>query len=494
MIADKKKILELQQKLLPFLLLAFYLALNALLIWNHESWRDEAQAWQIAKQLRLPELFWQLQYEGHPCLWYLILLPFAKLGLPFAWLGFISLTLMAAAVWLIGRRAPFCMPLKALILFGSFFVYYYPVISRSYCLIPPLLAWLAVLYPKRREQPLWYGTALGLLTQTHIFMIGLSFFLSLWWLLEMIWDWRKGRRDRRYLRSNAAGMGISLASALFLIWELVGSVASNVGVDIHISSSLSSNLHRINVGTHWAINELLGMGLSDSAWKLWRIVIVIGMAALLFYAWKEALIFIGTVSLQFLMFTYVNLASPQKAMLLAHELIFILWIILENQKERKIEKWCWQILLALLVLVAAWGHWPRIAKDLNEPYSSSKGMADYLRENVSEDIPLITTGDVYAEGAAAYLQNRIIWYPVTEKEVTFLVWDDKRTESISYEEMLERIRRQYPDAKEMYLLCGEGGNVYDWEDYRSQMQEMLRIDAMAPEESAILYHVQIPEG
>ncbi|MCI8376002.1 MAG: hypothetical protein HFI29_11295 [Lachnospiraceae bacterium] len=490
MTANKKKALELAKRLWPYFFLALYLLVNGALIVNHENWRDEAQAWQIAKHLSLPGLFQQLKYEGHPCLWFLILLPFAKLGLPFAWMGFLSLLLMAAGAWLLLRKAPFCIPLKALLLFGSFFVYYYPVISRSYCLIPPLLAWLALLYPKRREQPLWYGTALALLTQTHIFMIGLSFLLSFFWLLELLWEWKKGRREKRNVLENGAGMGISLASALFLIWELAGSVGSNVGVDVHISSSLHSNLHRINVGTHWAINELLGMGLSDSAWKLWRLVIVLGMAALLFYAWKEALIYIGTVGIQFLMFTYVNLASPQKAMLLAHELIFILWIILENKKERRIEKWCWQTALALLALVCIQGHGSRILGDLSQAYSSSKGMADYIRTNISADTPVITTGDVYAEGAAAYLSEREIWYPVTESAVTFLVWDEKRSESISYEELLVRVKRQYPDAEEMYLLHGEGGNVQDVENYRSQMQEILRIDATAPNESTVLYYVK----
>ena len=57
--------------LLPLFL---YLAVNAVLILNHESWRDEAQAWQIARQSGLKELFEQLKYEGHPCLWYLVLI------------------------------------------------------------------------------------------------------------------------------------------------------------------------------------------------------------------------------------------------------------------------------------------------------------------------------------------------------------------------------------------------------------------------------------
>lgn len=45
----------------------------------HESWRDEAQSWLIARDLGIIDIFKQMKYEGHPALWYLILVPFAKL-------------------------------------------------------------------------------------------------------------------------------------------------------------------------------------------------------------------------------------------------------------------------------------------------------------------------------------------------------------------------------------------------------------------------------
>ncbi|MEI3526389.1 MAG: hypothetical protein V8Q27_09885 [Eubacteriales bacterium] len=170
----------------PILLLAVDLAVNMALILHHENWRDEAQAWQIAGLLDLKGLFAQLKYEGHPCLWYLILMPFAKLHAPFGSMNGISLALMAVAAWLVLTRAPFSMPVRVLTVFSGFFLYYYPVISRSYALVPPLLALLALCYPRRMEKPLPYGILLALLTQTHIYMLGLSAALSFFWLLEIL--------------------------------------------------------------------------------------------------------------------------------------------------------------------------------------------------------------------------------------------------------------------------------------------------------------------
>ena len=62
--------------------LLVYVLFNLSFILCHESWRDEAQAWLLARELSIPELFAQMSCEGHPCLWHLLLMPLAKLGLP----------------------------------------------------------------------------------------------------------------------------------------------------------------------------------------------------------------------------------------------------------------------------------------------------------------------------------------------------------------------------------------------------------------------------
>jgi hypothetical protein len=57
----------------------FLVSLGTLM--EHVLWRDEAQAWLIARASNsLPELVSNLRYEGHPILWYLVIWPFAHLS------------------------------------------------------------------------------------------------------------------------------------------------------------------------------------------------------------------------------------------------------------------------------------------------------------------------------------------------------------------------------------------------------------------------------
>ena len=43
-------------------LLLAYIAFNLSFLVCHENWRDEAQAWLLARELSIPELFAQMSY------------------------------------------------------------------------------------------------------------------------------------------------------------------------------------------------------------------------------------------------------------------------------------------------------------------------------------------------------------------------------------------------------------------------------------------------
>ena len=102
----------------------------------HEKWRDEAQAWLISRDLNIFQIIKQMSYEGHPPVWHIILLPFAKLGFPYITESFISWIIMVITACIVFFKLPFKKEIKILVLLTFPFLYLYPTISRSYCLIP----------------------------------------------------------------------------------------------------------------------------------------------------------------------------------------------------------------------------------------------------------------------------------------------------------------------------------------------------------------------
>jgi len=74
--------LENNKKLQFLIIASLFLLLNLSSLVFHEMWRDELQAWLIARDSKnILELFINLKYEGHPALWYLLLTPLTKVFL-----------------------------------------------------------------------------------------------------------------------------------------------------------------------------------------------------------------------------------------------------------------------------------------------------------------------------------------------------------------------------------------------------------------------------
>ena len=162
-----------EKKFEIIIILAYMIITFIVAVFFHEKWRDEAQAWLMARDLNFIDLLKQMKYEGHPFLWQLILMPFAKLGFPYITETLLSLFFMWIAVWLLLIKSPFKHFTRVLIILSLPFIYLYPVISRNYSLIPIALCIIAILYKNRDEKKIQYCLAILFLAYTHVLMWGL---------------------------------------------------------------------------------------------------------------------------------------------------------------------------------------------------------------------------------------------------------------------------------------------------------------------------------
>ncbi len=122
-------------------------------ILHHEMWRDEMQAWLLAKDSpSLAALYQNTLYEGHPLLWHVCLYGLAKISHnPFIMQTF-HLLLSTASFALIVTTSPFSWLQKRLFGFSYFIFYEYSVISRSYALGVLLTFLFCALYRRSEER------------------------------------------------------------------------------------------------------------------------------------------------------------------------------------------------------------------------------------------------------------------------------------------------------------------------------------------------------
>lgn len=159
--------------------LALWLCVNFFFALKHEPWRDEIHAYLMAKNLSIKELIIVSRFDGHPILWHLILMPFAKLKFPIFTIQLINYFICSIAAYIFYFKVKMNKILKTIILFGVPFIYVYTAIARNYCLILLLVVLLAYLYSSRYKHPYWYTLLLCLLLNTPIIAWGLAIALYL---------------------------------------------------------------------------------------------------------------------------------------------------------------------------------------------------------------------------------------------------------------------------------------------------------------------------
>lgn len=163
--------------------------LSLLLLFSHEPWRDEAQAWLIARDsTSMGALIRQMGYEGAPALWHVILFLPAQLGLPYRSMFVIHFLIIATAVVTFMRYAPFTRTQKILFVFGYYPLYEYNTIARNYAVSVMLLFFIATMYKNRFERPVVYALLIFLLANSNVHSLAISMALAGMYSLEFAFE------------------------------------------------------------------------------------------------------------------------------------------------------------------------------------------------------------------------------------------------------------------------------------------------------------------
>jgi hypothetical protein len=111
----------------------FILCLAATL--HHAMWRDELQAWLIARDsTSLLNLLHNVRYEGHGMLYYLLLYPLAHITHNPTLIQWLNVAIASTSAYVVLRYAPFGRLPRLLLVLGYFAFFEYAVISRNYSL------------------------------------------------------------------------------------------------------------------------------------------------------------------------------------------------------------------------------------------------------------------------------------------------------------------------------------------------------------------------
>lgn len=388
--------------LIPTFLLYAVLIISGTI--NLEPWADEAQAWLLVRDNSIFELLKVLPAEGHPPLWYFLIYPLVKLGMPYYSVKFLTTGVSIISVYIFQFKTRLPLLLKALIPFSYIFLYQYSVFARSYCLVLLFIAFIISIYPVRHHKPWLFALPIAALFNTHVLVFSFCAGLVILFMIETL--------QKNNLNTNTISvMAFMCLGGGYLLPYL----ATHEMVAFFQSKTANNDIRFIQAIAHsiFAESSLLSvmlllaflLTLSSNIKSLF--LAIIGLAGVLYI----------------LAFRYEG--SDKHAGIIFIILIAICGIagIYERQQSLKI----WQrgsYILAFIILLQAPFTCSQLTMDLKDDYSASKETAEFIVDNKLYKHTIVAYWSGSASALLPYLPPNVKFYQAErEQRGTYQVYD-----------------------------------------------------------------------
>lgn len=434
-----KKFFDNNKKSIVF---ALYILVTLCFVLMHNNWRDEAQAWLIARDCSILELISQMKYEGHFIVWYLILMPFAKLGFPYITTNIMSLLITALAVWFIIYKAPFKFYNRVLIICLYPLIYLCPVVSRCYCLIPLAIVLMSIFYKDRKEKPFRFLLSVVLLTNTHVIMLGMVLVVMLEFMFELICDIKQ--QSIHETKNRIVSFFIAGILELISILPLFGCFGTNKEVEhnlkvniLQILTSLGNSLYdnMVQVNSFYYINPIL------RAFLIALLLCALGIAL-----WHElkrypmVYLKIGIcIMYQFIIYAFIWPSISHRACTIIFIVLYYKWTSIDSStgdsqyKKANIANACWIV----LAIINIFGSIAFITYDYECKTSHACDIGCYINNYLDTDITILTGSMLeFASGIIPYVDKNIKFYHIPSKTYfTYTVWNGTNLKKIYADDM-----------------------------------------------------------
>lgn len=387
-----------------FFILALWLIITITTMLHHEVWRDEAQVWCLIRDLPFDKLLNAIKVEGHPALWYFINYPFVKLGCDVISMQILALISVFFGIVLLVFKSPFNKLITTLLLFSSGLLYWFPIISRNYALVPFCIFLTAFLYKKRKEHPYFYLLSLFLLMQTHSLIFAFVGMLLFFFTIETMKE-KENQKDSKLI----------LFFILFFIYIFNVFMIGMEGINKNISVLQYAYLDKtdfISSCKNYAYTffENLSFSMNEVA----KIILFYGnilIASIYLAITNKKLATVFVVSFAYIFTIYYQVwgggIPNQKNFIIVLILLAIYWMIKEENNKKHIFM---QLPIIFFLVLSILPTYNLIKKDYYLDYSGGKKTAKFIKKVLSEEKVIGTVGYTFSYSViSVYLKNQKLY-------------------------------------------------------------------------------------
>lgn len=400
-----------------WIVLIVYIAAVSFISYFHEPWFDEAQSWIIARDVSIKDIIFLIpHYEGHPPLWHLYLVPFAKSGMAYE-LGIklASIIVNSVAIALIIFKSPFKKIIRYLIPFTYYFFFLYGVVSRCYSFTMLGFILMAITYKNRNTHPFKYILSMMLVCASTAYGIMFCAGAAIVWLIEIV---REGKikdfiprfiKDKRFVA--LAVLLLYAVALIFLIIPRQDTYAANL--EEYENPLVLRLLYMLLIApAEAAFFTPIPGNYTLMFYEITPRVLIPGLLMFALFATVLYLIGKSYKKLLILILPYTFFAlfagsvyfTEHHVSIIAYFLLFWFWICFDSGtfslpdkiKNKltdadmiKAKKMLWLLPAALIGIPIYWNI-VTCAMDTQINYSSAKEIAEFIKENQLEDELIMT--------------------------------------------------------------------------------------------------------
>lgn len=397
----------------------------------HELWKDEWQAWHVARDMSWIQMLAFLFYEGHPSLWYIylkIITLITPSGSDLMALQISHTLLYCIGMALLFFRFRFSIWLRVLIALGFFCFFEYGTVNRGYMLVIVLAFWVATLLDNI-EGNIW-KIALGLLLLCQAEAQGVIIASGLWFYafaknVQSI-DFKSSIKNQE--------LQLLLAALFFGILIFIGTVyprAENEDLaraynmlKQPLSESIPLAFQGLLANTFWigSIEDTAAFGISTAG-----IIISIILLFSIFYLFlnqKYILITMGITMLAFYVFAAFVFGGGVRQWGMLLVFFYLMLHFYANQTTTL--HWSRGAIIVSIVGFSFYYNILAVQKEIQFPFSNAKATATFLATNVPEKVPIVAINPFENGAVVGYLGNQRKVYKMPEGEpFTWFKWLSK---------------------------------------------------------------------
>jgi len=452
-----------KEKIFIFATLFVFIALAIIKIIYHEPWRDEAQAWLLARDLNIMELFKNMKYEGHPILWHMLLKVLQIFKLPYVSEMILHALLNIIAVYLILAKIKMNKLLKILFVFSDIVAFEYLVIARSYVLILLIMVLIAIMYKNRFKNYIKYSILIILLANTSLHALGIATALTILYGFEIVRKYKSKEINKKDVILRAICITLILISITGILLML-----RNEETKGNLSNKISYRINNDSMGLIEDGLNTYGKGFTGDIGIDDNIVLLLGFFMVIYgymlFHKKLEILFIYIFSSGFLyaIFVFINFSGTRHAYLYVLIFMFCIWLTpyYEEEKEDALNYLILYATLFLLVIVGSINSY----KDYINTFSDGRNLARFIKENNYEDYTIISYESAMISACLPYFENKQIWCIEDENYHTYMPWTDKFNHAYGRRQELlmeleNTINRNFLEEQKVLLILDKRLNI-----------------------------------